>query len=295
MDESSGTLPLPALTQLPGTASYAEESLALPDRDCQPMPPTTPPPLGPPPNWGSPLCPASLPSTGPDPLQGQRPTTPPVGTMSDLTMNGTGMRGTGQIPRDARSSPGTRPEPPRRSTWLFADLKSQGGGGVRLHLPAAPGRHRAWGGDARRRSAARLTLFPKATWEIPRILTGCSMPTRLFRGNSCRTSIAMCPAPFDSGDGEQVEDQWGRGFVLIPQYTELITQQEGRPPMARTGCPLPSPRGLCGPDPTPGRPLPSRMPRLGIRPARPASQGTWTTTGRRWRPAPLSAPSSISA
>jgi type IV secretory pathway VirB10-like protein len=83
--------------------------------------------------------------------------------------------------------------------------------------------------QARRRQPGRGTLIVPATWEAPADPTKVLYAHQVIYGLLERDMNSDAPGPISVLVTEQVEDMFGQGQVLIPQYTHLLGMEEARP------------------------------------------------------------------
>jgi len=122
----------------------------------------------------------------------------------------------------AQGAPKPAPKPP--SKWLFADVKQEGrvqeppfpppkGDGVEA---AGTGSHRADG------------LFPQAVWGTPADPTKVLYRSQVLKGLLQHDMQSDQPGLMRILVTEEVQDRFGQGHVLVPQYTILLGAQDGK-------------------------------------------------------------------
>jgi type IV secretion system protein TrbI len=205
---ASGTMPsTSAELRLP--SSYAQVSL---------LPPPAPPAPAPMPPPVQTTQVALKPQDTDNPFLGRepRPLVPPV----PLTP-----------PRDppplvARSSPQPAPkEPPKPpSKWLFADLKQQSG----VQEPPFPvPKDEEIRGNPQASQRAD-SLFPQAVWGTPADPTKVLYRSQVINGLLQHDINSDQPGLMRILVTEEVQDRFGQGHTLLPQYTILLGTQDGK-------------------------------------------------------------------
>jgi type IV secretion system protein VirB10 len=116
--------------------------------------------------------------------------------------------------------PAQKPEPPKRNNWLFAKVSQQGS----VQEPPFPlPKEQEEGGQGR-----SSKLFPRAQWERPDDPTRVIYRSQVLNGILQNSIDSSNPGLVRILLTEQVEDRFGQGRVLLPQYTVLLGQQDGK-------------------------------------------------------------------
>jgi type IV secretory pathway VirB10-like protein len=137
----------------------------------------------------------------------------------------------GDAPREEKPPPAATPAPapaaqpqhPRQPTppskWLFADVK-QGSGVQEPPFPVPKDEAQGQGqGEA-------AGLFPKAVWARPLDPTKVLYAQQVINGVLASNVHSQHAGIIRILVTEQVEDRWGQGNVLIPQYTVLLAKSD---------------------------------------------------------------------
>jgi len=127
-------------------------------------------------------------------------------------------------PAPPAPAPPPKPAPKPPSKWLFADLKQDGGvqdppfpvPKVELAEAGGPTSHRADG------------LFPQAVWGTPADPTKVLYRSQVLKGILQHDVQSDQPGLMRILVTEEVQDRFGQGHVLVPQYTILLGAQDGK-------------------------------------------------------------------
>jgi type IV secretory pathway VirB10-like protein len=196
-ESAMGTLPKASMTlQLP--SSYSQLPLDPPARP-EPTPTTRPAQT---PVARTSYEPIRLTKPGPLPAP---PATPPVGQPSR--------------PPTQRVST-AKPNAP--SDWLFPEVKA----GKNIQEPPFPLPKEDEGSQGKRQQAERL--FPQAVWAIPDDPTKVLYRSQVINGELLHHVSSDHPGEIHILVTEEVQDRFGQGNVLIPQYSTLLGKQDGK-------------------------------------------------------------------
>jgi type IV secretory pathway VirB10-like protein len=217
--------PLPAESDvMPSSTSTGEASLKLPQsyagwdrRPAESLPPI--------PEAKQIILSSAGPASEP-PLVSQGPAaTPPAS-------------GQAQTPEKTPPASGTRApaaapkEPKKPSKWLFADVKPDSGIQVPpFPLPQDEGDEPVIpsAGPAPGKGKGVGHLILKADWEIPADPTKVLYASQVINGQLAQAFNSDTPGTLRILITEQVEDRFGQGQVLIPQYAIALAVQAAKP------------------------------------------------------------------
>jgi type IV secretory pathway VirB10-like protein len=122
------------------------------------------------------------------------------------------------------AQPPQKPERKAPSKWLFAEVKQQGG----VQEPPFPRpKDEEEGGQGSSRSRA-ASLFPQATWGTPEDPTKVLYRSQVINGILQHDVNSDQPGLIRVLVTEEVQDRFGQGKVLLPQYTILLGSQDGK-------------------------------------------------------------------
>ena len=199
-EAGAGALPS-AATELKLPSSYGQVSLLPPP----PLPPSTPTvpitqvvlPGG---ETGNPFVPT--PTTAPIAVGPRAPAPPPA------------------PPPSAVAKPA--PKPP--SKWLFANLKQDG----EVQEPPFPLPKGEMAEAAGSGSHHADGLFPQAVWGTPADPTKVLYRSQVLKGIMQHDAQSDQPGLMRILVTEEVQDRFGQGHVLVPQYTIVLGVQDGK-------------------------------------------------------------------
>ena len=174
-----------------------------------------PPPAPPPPAPSVPITKVMLPVAEPaNPFVTPPAPPPPVAH--------TPAPATSVAPPAALAAAKPTPKPP--SKWLFADLK-QDGGVQEPPFPVPKGDGAEAGGAGIHRAEG---LFPQAVWGTPADPTKVLYRSQVLKGLMQHDVQSDQPGLMRILVTEEVQDRFGQGHVLVPQYTILLGAQDGK-------------------------------------------------------------------
>jgi type IV secretion system protein TrbI len=190
---------------LAGIPATYHQALAPKEVDAAPPTPSTPPPI-PTPSPGAPPMPPPLamPSAPAPPVPVRFP---PAQAVS-------------QTP-----APLQPPKPP--SKWLFAETK-QTGGVQEPPFPVLKDEQDGPPGQPGSSASRAAGLFPQAVWGTPADPTKVLYRSQVLNGLLQHAINSDQPGLVRILVTEEVQDRFGQGQVLVPQYTILLGAQDGK-------------------------------------------------------------------